>query len=255
MYIRYRIPETHVLLPQPDSASCVPFPQVLILDEATAAMDNETDSLIQETIRNAFQDCTTLTIAHRLHTVLNCDRIMVLNQGQVIIDYSRHATKARCFFDLWRFDNWCITILAIIIYDYLLIINPVCVNSIQLVEFDEPSNLLANENSRFCAMLAAVENKISVRGWTALEVDTCPPGGRTSRQDPSHPLRSPALLLLHYPQLTAQPVHGSFTSSYNVGGHFAPGKRSPEDMPAQKWRSAGMVMEPLTLYCNVLSNI
>ncbi|XP_033883585.3 ATP-binding cassette sub-family C member 5 isoform X1 [Acipenser ruthenus] len=89
--------------------------KILILDEATAAMDSETDSLIQETIREAFEDCTTLTIAHRLQTVLSCDRIMVLNQGEV-------------------------------------------------VEFDEPSNLLANENSRFCAMLAAVDNKITVRG-------------------------------------------------------------------------------------------
>ncbi|XP_069053913.1 ATP-binding cassette sub-family C member 5 isoform X2 [Lepisosteus oculatus] len=89
--------------------------KILILDEATAAMDTETDSLIQETIREAFEDCTMLTIAHRLHTVLNCDRIMVLNQGQV-------------------------------------------------VEFDEPSKLLLNENSRFGAMLAAVENKITVRG-------------------------------------------------------------------------------------------
>lgn len=47
-------------------------------------MDAETDTLIQETIRSSFQDCTTLTIAHRLHTVLASDRIMVLNQGQVL---------------------------------------------------------------------------------------------------------------------------------------------------------------------------
>ncbi|OCT78465.1 hypothetical protein XELAEV_18029562mg [Xenopus laevis] len=89
--------------------------KILILDEATAAMDTETDLLIQETIREAFSDCTMLTIAHRLQTVLSCDRIMVLTQGQVM-------------------------------------------------EFDTPSVLLSNSNTRFFSMFAAVENKITVKG-------------------------------------------------------------------------------------------
>ncbi|XP_062380409.1 ATP-binding cassette sub-family C member 5 [Sardina pilchardus] len=86
--------------------------KILLLDEATAAIDSETDRLLQETIRHSFKGCTTLVIAHRLNTVLGCNRIMVLDQGQIL-------------------------------------------------EFDTPSNLLANENSRLRAMIEAEDGKLS----------------------------------------------------------------------------------------------
>lgn len=84
--------------------------KVLILDEATAAIDTETDRLIQETIRSAFDSCTTLIIAHRLNTVMSCSRVMVLDNGQIL-------------------------------------------------EFDSPTALLADENSRFRAMIEASDNQ------------------------------------------------------------------------------------------------
>jgi len=57
--------------------------KILIIDEATANVDFKTDEMVQESIRECFSDCTVLTIAHRLQTIIDNDKILCLNKGKL----------------------------------------------------------------------------------------------------------------------------------------------------------------------------
>ena len=62
--------------------------KIIMMDEATANVDNETDRIIQETVKNKFNECTLLIIAHRIRTIIESDRIIVIDAG-VCKEYGR----------------------------------------------------------------------------------------------------------------------------------------------------------------------
>jgi energy-coupling factor transporter ATP-binding protein EcfA2 len=65
--------------------------KVIILDEATASVDQETDERIQRALRSEFQESTLITIAHRLRTIMDYDKILVLDEGKVV-EYAPRIT-------------------------------------------------------------------------------------------------------------------------------------------------------------------
>ena len=79
-------------------------PKILILDEATSAVDMETDALIQRSIREEFRNSILLVVAHRLSTMADFDKILVMNDGRVV-EYDQPEALAERRGPFWRMLN------------------------------------------------------------------------------------------------------------------------------------------------------
>ncbi len=79
--------------------------KIILVDEATSSIDNVTEETILESIKENFKDCTMITIAHRLKTIVGSDRILFMDQGKVAEFGSPKEllkNKNSLFFSLWK---------------------------------------------------------------------------------------------------------------------------------------------------------
>ena len=125
---------------------------ILVLDEATASVDMETDDLIQATIRSEFKDCTVITIAHRLNTILDYNRcIPLMYRSQNICTKIRVQLLSTLNFVYTLLTLKCLAFSADVMPIYVCV-RVMVMDAGKVVEYDRPDTLLADPNTIFYSM-------------------------------------------------------------------------------------------------------
>ena len=115
--------------------------KILVLDEATASVDTATDNIIQQTVKQHFSDCTVITIAHRITSILDSDLVLFLSEGKNLFYFPLYLSP----FFTHKCDMIC------------LLTDPTGI----IEEYDSPKKLLKDKSSSLAQLVAEYTRRSS----------------------------------------------------------------------------------------------